>query len=58
MTNLQSAMTHQNVESLAGVVGVLLLLDGDHPQIRRRVLVVEREVGDSGRWVYNMATFL
>ena len=51
MTNLQSAMTHQNVESLAGVVGVLLLLDGDHPQVRRRVLVVECKVGDSGGWV-------
>lgn len=47
MTNLQSAMTHQNVESLAGVVGVLLLLDGDDSQDGVGVFVVESEVRDS-----------
>jgi len=35
---------YQDVDSPAGVVGVLLLLDGDDPQVGRRVLVIHGKV--------------
>jgi len=35
---------YQDVDGPAGVVGVLLLLDGDNPQVGRRVLVIHGKV--------------
>jgi hypothetical protein len=36
--------THKHVECLASVVRVLLLLNGYHPQVGGRVLVIKGEV--------------